>query len=79
MQYFEILCPSICFVVCLIHSVIQLVVSHKTGKKITSLCEKCGLPVLDDEVHKCSLSPEQLSKLVDFVASLKGHDNDNSK
>lgn len=40
------------------------------GKKIKKICKDCGQPVYDD-YHKC-LNSDQLSKLVDFVSSLRG-------
>lgn len=79
MTKFEILVFCVSFGLCVIHVVVDFVLARKNGKKLNKLCSKCGLPVYDDIEHKCFLSDHQLTALYDFVLSLRGGDNGNSK
>lgn len=75
MEWFDILSLCACVLACIIHAVIDFIVSRRNGKKIDKLCKKCGLPIYDDMSHSCPLSDDQLSALYDFVVSLRGKNN----
>lgn len=66
---------GLCAALCLLHVLISVVLHRRTGKKIKSLCQKCGLPEYDDEPHECSpstlLTSTQLKALSAFIAALK--------
>lgn len=65
----------VCVVACLMHAVIGFFHDYKLGKKVDVLCSNCGTPLLQSELvqqESSGLSSEQLSKLVDFVKSIKG-------
>lgn len=67
----QVICEIVCIVVCLAHAVIGWLRGRSTDKKISALCDKCGMPVIDGVKHDCELSAEQLEKLVNFVKSIK--------
>lgn len=74
------ICPLLCLIFCLIHTIGQWIHAVKLGKKIDSVCEKCGSPVISDEEHTCSLSNTQLKALTAFVMALKEKEkSDNGK
>lgn len=62
----------VCVVACLLHAVIGYIHSRRIGKKVDALCLKCGEPIEEGVEHKCELDDSQLSKLVDFINSVKG-------
>lgn len=75
----DLICPFLCFVYCIVHTVLQCVASIKLNKKITSLCEKCGVPVVEGENHVCdqkrkvllkSLSDSDINALYNLLNSL---------
>lgn len=74
MQYLDYICVGVCVLCSVIHFVIGIINSKLQGKKLERICEKCLSPVYSGDDHKC-LNEFQLSKLVDFVSSLRG-DND---
>lgn len=59
----------LCFAVCVIHFIINFIVSIKSGKKINKLCDKCNLPVIGDN-HMC------YDDLVNSYKSLSTADKD---
>lgn len=68
---YDFVCPVLCFLFCLIHFIVQCVHAKKLNKKITALCEKCGMPVVEGETHDCvELDEAQLKLLSEFIASL---------
>lgn len=69
--YFDVFC---CFL-CLLHLIYEFVHSRLLNKKIKTFCEKCNMPVYENEEHKCSLTSEQLKKLSEFILLLKGENN----
>ena len=75
MSVYEIVCLCVCGLFCFFNCLCGFIRAAKTDKKITKLCEKCGVPVLEDEKHECPLSEEQLTALTVFLASLKGDKN----
>lgn len=73
--FYDLIGPLLCFVFCLINSIVEFVRSKKLNKKIVAICDKCGVPVLEGDTHECKkLSEEQLVLLSRFLASLKGGD-----
>lgn len=60
-EYMEYICPLLCFVFCVVHSIISCLIARSQGKKIDRLCNKCGQPVIGGETHTCD--PELLSLL----------------
>lgn len=72
MSFYEIICACVCGIVCLVNCLCTTIRAHKTDKKITKLCEKCGVPIVEDEAHSCVLNAEQLIALEHFVASMRG-------
>lgn len=83
-NYLEYICPIVCFVVCVLHSLVEGVVMSKQNKRIDKLCEICGLPIYDSIDHVCqtpvfklasSLSNDELSIVCKFIEYLKGEDN----
>lgn len=70
MSYLDYLCIA----VCALHFIVSFIQSLLSGKKIERICTKCLHPVLKGEEHNCSdvLTSEQLSKLTEFISSLRG-------
>lgn len=75
----DLICPLLCFVYCIIHTVVQCIGACKLNKKITSLCEKCGSPVVEGDSHECderkkvllkSLSDSDIKALYNLLDSL---------
>ncbi|UPW41621.1 hypothetical protein [Peromfec virus RodF8_38] len=76
LDYLEYIILGLAVLGYVVHFLVTLVFSIKNNRKITKLCDKCNIPIVEGEEHDCSLSSEQLLKLVDFVKSLKdGNDN----
>lgn len=72
---YDYICAAVCLFTCAFHLIHSVVSSLKLNKRIDKLCEKCGMPVVEGEEHLCSLTPEQLDKIVALVVSLKGDKN----
>lgn len=76
MNYFDILCSSLCFLFCIVHVLVSLFSAKKTGKKIEKFCSQCLSPVYLGEEHKCNeklktiLTEAQSRKLFGFLKSL---------
>lgn len=74
------LCALLCFVFCVVHSIISIFNARRLNKRISALCDKCGSPVIEGESHDCVLNTTQLKALSAFVAELKkGGDSDAGK
>lgn len=58
----DLVCPLLCLIYCIIHSVFQIFNNRSLDKKITKLCEKCGEPVVENENHECDVRREVLFK-----------------
>lgn len=69
----EIICGCVCALVCCVNCFCSFLRARKTGKQIERLCEKCGVPVVENEQHSCALNSEQLTALELFVASMRGN------
>lgn len=76
---FDWLLPLFCFSYCIFHTIVSCVNAVKLNKKITSLCEKCGLPIVENEEHSCdekrklllkSLSDSDINCLYSLLNSL---------
>ncbi|UPW41088.1 hypothetical protein [Sigmofec virus UA08Rod_5550] len=76
-MYFDIVCPALCFLFCVIHSIISTVNMHKQNKQIDKYCEKCLQPVESGFAHTC-LDHKQLDLLIQFVQSVKGGEDGSS-
>lgn len=71
MVYYDLFCTLVCVCFCVGHFIVSLVNAKRMNKKITSICEKCGVCLTDGEEHDCELSSSQLKALTSFVLSLK--------
>lgn len=65
--YFDLICPALCFIFCIVHSVISLIIGKKQGKKFYSFCENCLQPKFVGEEHSCSDIPFFDSQTVVFL------------
>lgn len=61
LNYFEYICPLVCFVVCVLHSIVEGFLVSKQNKKIDKICDKCLSPVESGVKHECD--PEVLQML----------------
>lgn len=75
MYYLSYCFEAFCILFCILHLIFQFVNARKTGKKIDGICDKCFTLKYSGEEHVCSLTDDQLHKLVDFVSSIKGGDD----
>lgn len=72
MQYIEYICLGLCS----LHFLVEFLFSLFQGRRISKLCNKCHMPVIDNSAHYCApLNESQLNKLVDFVKDLRGDNN----
>lgn len=83
LENWDYVCPCLCFILCLLHSIVTAIVSARQSKKIEKLCDKCGMPVYSDMSHICivnsngqpiDISNSQLVTLADVISGVKKDD-----
>lgn len=70
MNIVEIVCSSVCGLICLLHFIVTAFQTRKLKKQITFLCSKCGAENFVD-VSESSLTDDQINALFAFVRSLR--------